>query len=262
MRRGEQQQVGRDFLRFERPPTELQNAANLRRIREVGQRSEVQLPLGLPHALPAHEAPAPRPALPPHHRVADAGREIVELQPRLARLIHELALPPAREAGKQRRGCVRATAPTGRGIRRRAREQHRGFPAPVRARDHRHRIVERHPQVANPAKALQPDLVEEVVLHLLPRPQRVPGLSQRRVKDRHAAMSPWRMVCLIRYAESPAAGSARVDRQTQLVPEQLVHRLSARDAPAPRREWPARLRRGGPSSCRAATRCRPEPRSA
>ena len=106
--------------------------------------------------------------------------------------------PPAvGEARKQRGRRMRAGAPTGRRIRRRAREQHRGLAAPVGAGNHGHRVVERHPQVANPPQALQPDLVEEVVLHLLLRPQGVPDLSQRRVKDGHRRVSPVRRLARI-----------------------------------------------------------------
>ena len=183
---GEQKQIGCDFLRFERPAAKLQNAAHLGRIREVRERSEIQFPPGLPHALAAHEAPAPRPALLPHHRAADTVGQIVELQLGLARRIGEPALSAGGEARKQRGRRMRADASTGRRIRRRAREQHGGLAAPVRTGNHGHRVVERHPQVANPAQVAQPDLVEKIVRHLLPRPQRVPGLPQRRIKDGHS----------------------------------------------------------------------------
>ena len=175
---GEDQEFGAQSPGLELLSSELENAPDLGRVREIGEGAKIDFPLGLPASLASHVASAPRLTAPPDHGHPVTAVHVVEFELSPAHRIREISRSPIREIGEQARGRELPRAPAGDTVGARTREKHGGLAAPIRPGQHGYGVLERDPQVLDSPELADPHLGQSVVAMALAGAQRVPDFAE------------------------------------------------------------------------------------
>lgn len=139
----------------------LEHAADLQRIAEIGERTELDGTLGLSRALASEKASNPACDPSPAHGASTVRCRVLELDgDRLSSVVADAV--PGTIPGKESGGYEILHAGPGDSVGTGGSKQHCGFAAGVAAGDDAHRVVERHLQLSDAPDTVETDLVEEI----------------------------------------------------------------------------------------------------